>query len=119
MGQLGDALRSASVQLEARIRAHGGPMLRDGLAETLPQSWRFVTQSEVAVLRVAPDGRVSVVDDVAEPPDVIVQWDQADLVAALLAGRSNEVSRPNPPVVRFATAHGRKAFSLLGTSLGL
>jgi len=94
-------------------------MLRDGLSETLPQSWRFVTNSEVAVVRILRGGQVEVLDDVAEPPDVIVQWSQEELVAALLSGRSNEVPRPHPPVIRFATAHGRKAFSLLGTSLGL
>ena len=94
-------------------------MLRDGLSETLPQSWRFVTNSEVAVLRIDLEGQVSVRDDVSEPPDVIIQWTQTELVAALLAGRSNERPRPDPPVIRFATARGRKAFSLLGTSLGL
>ncbi len=94
-------------------------MMRDGLAETLPQSWRFVTESEVAVLRLEPDGRVSVLEDVSEPPDVIVQWTQAELVGALLSGRSNELPRERPPRIRFATASGRKAFSLVGTSLGL
>jgi hypothetical protein len=119
MGQLGDALRTAAHQLEARIRARGGPLLRDGLGENLPQSWRFMTNSEVAVLRIDREGVVSVQDDVSEPPDVIVQWTQDDLVAALLAGRSNEQPRAHAPVIRFATARGRKAFSLVGTSLGL
>jgi hypothetical protein len=119
MGQLGDALRSAARALESRLRAHDGALLHDGLSEFLPQSWRFTTQSEVAVLRIAPDGRVSVVDDVSESPDVIVQWDQTELVAALLAGRSNETARARPPQIRFANARGRKAFSMVGTSLGL
>ncbi|MCI4340273.1 MAG: hypothetical protein L3J73_03280, partial [Thermoplasmata archaeon] len=85
----------------------------------LPLSWRFVTESEVAVLRLGVDGRASVLDDVSEPPNVIVQWTQVDLVAALLSGRSNLETRPDPPRIRFATASGRKAWSLVGTSLGL
>ena len=73
----------------------------------------------MAVRRIDREGEVSVRDDVAEPPDVIVQWSQRELVTALLAGRSNEEPRPNPPVIRFATGRGRKAFSLVGTTLGL
>ncbi|MCI4360114.1 MAG: hypothetical protein L3J91_00260 [Thermoplasmata archaeon] len=119
MGQLGDALRAASHQIEARLHAHGGPMLRDGLSDALPQSWRFSTESEAAVLRIDAGGRIDVVNDVAEPPDVIVEWGQAPLVAALLEGRSNQAARPQPPMIRFPTAKGRKAFSLLGSSLGL
>ena len=119
MGQLGDALRAAARPLEARLRARDAAILRDGLSDTLPQSWRFVTESEVAVLRLGTDGHVAVLDDVAEPPNVIVQWTQHELVAALLSGRSNELDRPNPPRIRFATASGRKAWSLVGTSLGL
>lgn len=93
--------------------------MRDGLATALPQSWRFETESETAVLRLDPHGRVSVSSDVIEPPSVIVRWTQADLVEALLRGRSNDASRPSPPAIRFVSDAGRKAFSLLGTTLGL
>lgn len=119
MGQLGDALRSAGRQLEARLQARDATLLHDGLAEVLPQSWRFSTPSESAVLRIDPHGRVDVVDDQIESPDVIVEWGQAPLVAALLQGRSNEVPRDPPPKIRFANDGGRKAFSRIGTSLGL
>ncbi len=117
MGQLSDALLAAGRQLEARFRAHHNEMMKDGLA--LPQSWRFETESEAAVLRLGPEGVVSVATDVTEPPAVIVRWTQARLVEALLSGRSNERARESPPLVRFTSDAGRRAFSMLGTSLGL
>jgi hypothetical protein len=119
MGQLSDALLSASRQLEARFRSHRKQMLADGLEGSLPQSWRFETESEFAVLRLTPEGTVTVSSDVSEPPSVIVKWTQDRLVTTLLSGRSNELARDPPPTIRFTSDHGRKAFSLLGTSLGL
>jgi hypothetical protein len=119
MGQLSDALESAGRQLEARFRAHRAQWLAEGLGSVLPQSWRFETESEVAVLRLEKDGRVTVGADVIEAPAVLVRWTHDDLVRALLSGRSNEQPRSPPPTIRFTSDHGRKAFSLLGTSLGL
>ncbi len=119
MGQLSDALIVAGRQLEARLQAHQREMLKDGLKDALPQSWRFETDSEMAVLRLSEEGRVSVGPDIIEHPAVIVKWSQEALVAALLAGRSNEVPRSSPPSIRFTSDAGRKAFSMLGTSLGL
>jgi hypothetical protein len=119
MGQLSDALQTAGRQLESRLHTHWKDMTRDGLGTALPQSWRFETESESAVLRLDSDGRVTVSADVIEPPAVIVKWTQAHLVDALLSGRSNERPREPPPNVRFTSDRGRKAFSLLGTSLGL
>lgn len=119
MGELSDALLSAGRQLEARWRAHRETMSASGLAGAFPQSWRFETESEFAVLRLDAAGRVTVAADAIEPPSVIVRWTQRELVAALLSGRSNERPRDPPPTVRFTTDLGRKAFSMLGTSLGL
>jgi hypothetical protein len=119
MGQLSDALTVAARQLEARLRAHREQMMRDGLGSALPQSWRFETESESAVLRIDREGAVSIVPDVTEPPSVIVRWTQGSLVEALQSGRSNERNRRSPPTIRFTTGAGRTAFSLLGTSLGL
>lgn len=119
MGQLSDALESAGRQLEARFRAHEREMTAGGLAERFPQSWRFETESEFAVLRLDARGHVTVVADSIEPPAVIVKWTHARLIDALLSGRSNETARDPPPTIRFASDAGRKAFSMLGTSLGL
>ncbi len=119
MGQLSDALQVAGRQLESRVRTHRDTMMKDGLGSALPQSWRFETESETAVLRLDRDGRVSVGADTIEPPSVIVKWTQGRLVDALLSGRSNEEPRTSPPTIRFTSDAGRKAFSLLGTSLGL
>jgi hypothetical protein len=119
MGQLSDALSMAARQLSGRIRSHWSDMAKGAVRATLPQFWRFETESESAVLRLDADGKVSVVADVREPPEVIVKWTQAELVDTLLAGRSNERAREHPPTVRFTSDSGRKAFSLLGTSLGL
>ena len=119
MGQLSDALLVAGRQLEARFQAHRAEMARVGLERALPQSWRFETEAESAVLRLDPDGHVSVGPDVIEPPAVIIEWVQAALIEALLSGRSNERARDPPPVIRFTSDAGRKAFSLLGTSLNL
>ena len=119
MGQLSDALLVAGRQLESRFRAHRAEMAKDGLEHALPQSWRFETEAESAVLRLDRDGHVSVSPDTIEPPAVIVQWAQGALVEALLAGRSNERRRDPPPVIRFTSDAGRKAFSMLGTSLNL
>ena len=119
MGQLSDALVVAGRQLEARLLAHRAEMAQDGLERALPQSWRFETEAESAVLRLDRAGRVTVSSDVIEPPSVIVQWTQPFLVDALLSGRSNERSREHPPVIRFTSDAGRKAFSMLGTSLNL
>jgi hypothetical protein len=119
MGQLADALTAAARQISARIQSHWSEMAKGAPNVTLPQSWRFETEFESAVLRLAPDGRVSVVADVIEHPDVLVKWTQAELVDTLLAGRSNEKAREHPPSIRFTSDSGRKAFSLLGTSLGL
>lgn len=119
MGQLSDALTSAGQQLEARLKLHREQMMKDGLGTALPQSWRFQTESESAVLRLDRQGHVTVGTDVIEPPAVIVQWSQEALVETLLSGRSNEHERPSPPKIRFTSDAGRKAFSLLGTSLGL
>ncbi len=119
MGQLSDALLVAGRQLEARLRSHQTEMMKEGLAAALPQSWRFETDSEMAVLRLGADGAVSVSADVIEHPAVIVRWTQEALITALLSGRSNEVPRRSPPNIRFTSDAGRKAFSLLGTSLGL
>ncbi len=119
MAQLSDALASAGRQLEARLQTHRDRMMKEGLHAALPQSWRFETESESAVLRLGADGRVTVGADVTEPPSVIVRWSQARLLDALLSGRSNEHDRLSPPTIRFTTDAGRKAFSLLGTSLGL
>ena len=119
MGQLSDALSVAARQLSARIQGHWPDMAKGAAGVTLPQSWRFETESESAVLRVDPEGRVSVLADVIEHPDVIVKWTQAELVDTLQAGRSNERAREHPPTIRFTSDSGRKAFSLLGTSLGL
>ncbi len=94
-------------------------MAKDGLEPTLPQSWRFETEAESAVLRLDTEGHVSVGPDIIEPPAVIVTWTQAALVEALLSGRSNERPRDPPPVIRFTSDAGRKAFSMLGTSLNL
>ena len=119
MGQLSDALRYAGRDVEARLRTHLTEMSKDGLNTALPQSWRFETESEQAVLRLEPQGGVSVSADVIERPAVIVKWAQEPLVEALLSGRSNEVVRGSAPSIRFTSERGRKAFSLLGTSLGL
>jgi len=119
MGQLADALTVAAGQLSVRIRDHWQDMNKAGGGVTLPQSWRFETESESAVLRLEPNGRVSIVADVIEHPEVIVKWTQAELVSTLMAGRSNERAREHPPTIRFTSDSGRKAFSLLGTSLGL
>lgn len=119
MGQLADALTAAGRQLEIRLETHRDPMMKVELAKSLPQSWRFETESESEVPRIDAAGRISVRPDVIEPPTVIVKWTQSRLVEALLSGRSNEVARTSPPTVRFASDLGRKAFSLLGTSLGL
>ncbi len=119
MGQLSDALEVAGRQLEARFRAHRVQMKKDGLGHAFPQSWRFETEAESAVLRVDANGDVSVGADVIEPPAVIVKWTQEDLVAALLSGRSNVQARKPSLTIRFTSDAGRKAFSMLGTSLGL
>jgi len=119
MGQLADALGVAARQLDARVQSHRDGLFREGLAPSLPQSWRFETESETAVLRLDRDARVSVAPDVVETPAVIVRWSHHELVRALLAGRSNEGPRPSAPTIRFTSDAGRKAFSLLGTSLGL
>ena len=119
MGQLSDALLSAGRQLEIRLRAHRREMEAGGLAAVFPQSWRFETESEFAVLRLDADGRVSVAADAVEAPAVVVRWDHERLVRTLLSGRSNEVPRDPPPTIRFTSDRGRRAFSLLGTSLGL
>ncbi len=119
MGQLSDALLSAGRQLEARLRTHRREMEAGGLLAVFPQSWRFETDSESAVLRVDAEGRVSVVADAIEAPSVIVRWTHHELVEALLSGRSNEVRRDPRPSIRFTSDGGRKAFSMLGTSLGL
>lgn len=119
MGQLSDALETAGRQLEARLKAHGPQMLDGALRGTLPQSWRFETESETAVLRLGRDGSVSVSSDVIEAPAVIVRWRHEALVEALLSGRSNERTRGPPPAIRFPSDVGRRLFSLLGTSLGL
>ncbi|HTT34501.1 MAG TPA: hypothetical protein VLX64_03875 [Thermoplasmata archaeon] len=119
MGELSDALAAAARQLEARLAAHRDEMTGAGPGELFPQSWRFQTESESAVLRIAADGSVSVQADAIEPPTVIVAWEQRRLVRALLSGRSNEEDRPQPPSIRFTSDRGRRAFSLLGTSLGL
>jgi hypothetical protein len=119
VGQLSDALSSAGKRLEARYRTHAREMAKDGLGPVFPQSWRFETESEAAVLRIDERGRVSVLADVIESPAVIVQWSQSALVDALLSGRSNERPRDPPPTIRFTSDAGRKAFSMLGTSLSL
>lgn len=93
--------------------------MKDGLGPHLPQSWRFETESESAVLRLDADCKVSIATDTIEPPAVIVKWAQGELVSALLSGRSNEELRRSPPTIRFTSDAGRKAFSMLGTSLGL
>jgi hypothetical protein len=119
MGQLADALGIAAHQLSARLQDHWSDMTKGSARVLLPQSWRFETQSESAVLRIDRKRRVSVGADVIEHPDVIVKWDHSALVGALQAGRSNEKTREPPPSIRFTSDSGRKAFSLLGTSLGL
>lgn len=119
MGQLSDALASAGRQLAARLAAHPELLADAEIRAALPQSWRFETESESAVLRIDRRGRVTVEADVVEPPEVIVRWEQAELVAALLRGRSSEEARPRPPSIRFPSDAGRKAFSRLGTSLGV
>jgi hypothetical protein len=119
MGQLSDALWTAALQLEARLRTHHEQMFQDGLGSVFPQSWRFETESETAVLRIDRAARVTVEVDVIEPPSVIVRWTQDALMEALLSGRSNEQARANPPKIRFTSDAGRRAFSMLGTSLGL
>ena len=52
MGQLADALTVAAGQLSVRIRDHWSDMNKTGGGVTLPQSWRFETESESAVLRL-------------------------------------------------------------------
>lgn len=89
------------------------------MADLLPQSWRFETESETAVIRLQADGQAVVAADVTEHPEVIVKWTHAELVRALQSGRSNETMREHPPNIRFTSDAGRKAFSLLGTSLAL
>ncbi|HYK92970.1 MAG TPA: hypothetical protein VEY07_02880 [Thermoplasmata archaeon] len=119
MGQLADALSVAGGQLSARLRRMLSEPDSKPLRQLLPQSWRFETESESAVLRLELEGSVTAVPDVTERPDVIVKWTQEELVGVLHAGRSNETPRATPPNIRFTSDRGRKAFSLLGTSLGL
>jgi hypothetical protein len=119
VGQLGDALGVAARQLTARWRAHGAEMAKGAPPDLFPQSWRFETESEYAVLRITSDGAATVATDVIESPQVLVKWSQEELVRALLEGRSNERVRRSAPTIRFTSDAGRKAFSLLGTSLGL
>ena len=119
MGQLADALAVGARQLSARMHQHWPDMAKGAPGVVFPQSWRFETESDFAILRLEPDGEVRVVSDIIERPDVIVKWTHAELVAALLQGRSNEKAREHPPTIRFTSDGGRKAFSLLGTSLGL
>lgn len=119
MGQLADALAVGARQLSARLQQHWSDMSKGAPGVVFPQSWRFETESDFALLRLEPDGQVRIVSDVIEHPDVIVKWTHAELVATLLNGRSNEKARAHPPTIRFTSDAGRKAFSLLGTSLGL
>ena len=119
MGQLADALGVAARQFDARVQSHRGGLLHDGRGVAPPQSWRFETEPESAVLRLDRDAHVSVVQDIIETPAVIVRWTPDQLVRALLFGRSNEGPRVSPPTIRFTSDAGCKAFSLLGMSLRL
>ncbi|HZY92242.1 MAG TPA: hypothetical protein VFG07_05675 [Thermoplasmata archaeon] len=119
MGQLSDALAVAAAQVSARLQHQLSSTAPGESPLRLPQSWRFETESEVAVLRLQPNGRATVASDVTEHPEVIVKWTQRELVGALQAGRSNETARAHPPEIRFTSDAGRRAFSLLGTTLGL
>ena len=105
--------------MEARFQAHRVELAKAGLKHVFPQSWRFETEAESAVLRLDRKGHISIGADAIEPPSVIVKWAQAPLVEALLSGRSNELPRGQRPESRFTSDAGRKAFDMLRTSLSL
>lgn len=119
MGELADFLYFAGREVEAHLQAHRVEVITEDLESALPQSWRFETEKETAVLHLDTVGHISVSAESTEPPDVIVRWAHGPLVKTLHRDR-NHTHVPTPlPSIYFASEEGRKAFRVLGISLGL
>ena len=119
MGELADYLYFAGREVEAHLQAHRVEVINEGLESILPQSWRFETEKESAVLHLDTVGHVSVSAESIEPPSVIVRWAQEPLVDPLIRSRSHHRVRAPVPSVYFASEAGREAFRALGMTLGL
>ena len=119
MGELADFLYFAGREVEAHLQAHRVEVITEDLESALPQSWRFETEKETAVLHLDTVGHISVSTESTEAPEVIVRWAQRPLVDTLQRTRRRSHVPEPLPSIHFASEAGRKAFRMLGISLGL
>jgi hypothetical protein len=119
MGELESLLSSLQPEMESQIkpRLHGlvGAVIR----RHLPQVWAFRTEVESASLTVASDGGVRATPGVARKYDVLVDWSQKQLMAALRTRDKNKIPAGSPPTFEFRSHRGKRAFSFLRSRFGL
>ncbi len=119
MGQLRDALGAACPEVEGRARARLTAEPSGGLHDWLPQRWAFETETESATLELDGTGHARAIDGSQGPVDVSIIWTLPDLLEVLAAKSRSASFVGKNPKVRFRTANGQRAFSLLRGALGL
>jgi hypothetical protein len=119
MGQLRDALGEVCSEIEGRAKARLNAGPAEGLHRWLPQSWGFETEIESATLHIDALGRATASDGIRGAVDVSLIWNQADLLEVLTAETRSASFKGKNPVLRFRTANGQRAFSLLRGAIGL
>jgi hypothetical protein len=119
MGELESLLSTLRPDIETQIKPHLHGFFGGVVRHYLPQVWAFRTESDSASLSVSASGAVRATPGVARQYDVLVEWSQKQLTAALRTRDQSKIPAGSAPTFEFKTKKGKTAFSFLRSRFGL
>jgi hypothetical protein len=114
-----DLLRPVCSEIEGQLRPHLNGFFGGMIRSYLPQVWVFRTDQGECGIRVDPNGHASVLEIPPATSDVVVEWTDRQLNAALATRDKHQVPPGPPPQIQFRSEKGKTAFSFLRTRIGL
>jgi hypothetical protein len=119
MGELQSLLSSLRPDIESQLQPHLHGIVGHMVRRYLPQVWAFRTESDSASMRVSEEGTVRASSGVPRQYDVLVNWSQKQLTAALRTRDRTKIPVGDPPTFEFKSRRGKTAFSFLRSRFGL
>jgi hypothetical protein len=119
MGELESLLSTLRPDIESQLQPHLHGIVGHMIRRYLPQVWVFRTESDSASLRVSEEGNVRASSGVPRQYDVLVDWTQEQLTAALKTRDRAKIPAGAAPTFEFKTHRGKTAFSFLRSRFGL